>query len=187
MVSELKNVPLLYSFSTRNWTLKRNVCVSFNKTTIQNIDHTTWYRPDLNMGFMTSAIIFFPNFPPLFGQQSIPYISQFSHIIQKLPNREGQGVLQDMWNQPTESFQTAAHAASQGEVTHSEESALYHPPHTWQLATVSVIDRGKGNGTPSTDWQFSPLAPGCGIVGSYTCDLPDNRVKAFQFCHFLPL
>lgn len=57
-----------------------------------------------------------------------------------------------------------------------------NPKHK-QLASVSVIDREEGNDTPPTDDQFATLAPDSGILRIYTCDLPDNRAKGFQFGH----
>lgn len=55
------------------------------------------------------------------------------------------------WNQATASFQTALCAASQGNITHSQESAIYSLLHPWAwrqlwLASIAVIDRGKRAG-----------------------------------------
>lgn len=55
-------------------------------------------------------------------------------------------------------FLTAAHAASEGGITHSDESAIHRPPHAqanrhpW-LASVAVIDMGEGVCHPSLSTQ----------------------------------
>lgn len=56
-----------------------------------------------------------------------------------LPEKDGQeggsltltGSNWDLWSQPD--INSASHAASQGSVTHSEESAIYHLLGTWGI------------------------------------------------------
>lgn len=74
-------------------------------------------------------------------------ILQFHFSLLHFSNRWGwrlTRVLWDMWNQPTTSFQPAAHAEPQGRVMHSEQS-----PNCRWLDSVTVIDR--------TESMLSPL------------------------------
>lgn len=72
-----------------------------------------------------------------------------SRISFNSTNRKGWRLicfLQDMWNQPYTYFWTAAHAASHGSLTPSEEIAICCLPHICahrhpQLSSTAVIDR----------------------------------------------